>query len=84
MKLEDLPRPLPQPFDNPILNKVRAVIDATLIEVIFRRHILCNLSYCICRAGFIGNLRKLSNVNKEFIIFEIFEIFYEALDFQGI
>ena len=36
VKLEDLPRPLPQPFDNPILNKVRAVIDATLIEVIFR------------------------------------------------
>ena len=39
---------------------------------------LGNLSYCICRAGFVGNLRKLSNVNKEF---EIFEIFYEALDF---
>ena len=36
VKLEDLPRPLPQPFDNPILNKVRAVIDATLIEVIFK------------------------------------------------
>lgn len=36
VKLVDLPRPLPQPFDNPILNKVRAVIDATLIEVIFR------------------------------------------------
>ena len=34
VKLEDLPKPLPQPFDNPILNKVRAVIDATLIEVI--------------------------------------------------
>ena len=33
VKLEDLPRPFPEPFDNDILNKVRIVIDTTLIEV---------------------------------------------------
>ena len=32
VKLEDLPRPFPEPFNNDILNKVRIVIDTTLIE----------------------------------------------------
>ena len=43
VKLEDLPRPFPEPFDNDILNNVRIVIDTTLIEV---KYIILNLK-CI-------------------------------------
>ena len=42
VKLEDLPRPFPEPFDNDILNKVRIVIDTTLIEV--KKYSHCALS----------------------------------------
>ena len=33
---EDLPKPPPKPFDNPVLEKTRGVLDATLLEVIIK------------------------------------------------